>query len=117
MNSKMVILFYGDNGIHEFWEGETLLILRNHPEQYWTAMKKEAKGHKVIGDDKKNAKSKAGTWYCLSAKSSGELAKMIEIQEGITIEFEYAKRYQGKERMKLVEKKPIKKAITESKKR
>lgn len=110
----MVILFYGDNGIHEFWEGETLLILRNHPEEYWTAMKKEAGGHKVIGDDKKNAKSKAGTWYCLSAKSSGQLAKMIVIQEGITIEFDKEKSYQGKKVMKLAKKKPSKKVLKEA---
>jgi len=32
-------LFWGDNGVHEFWESEDreLLILRNHGEAYWTA--------------------------------------------------------------------------------
>jgi hypothetical protein len=32
-------LFWGDNGVHEFWESEDqeLLILRNHHEQFWSA--------------------------------------------------------------------------------
>lgn len=32
-------LFWGDNGVHEFWESEDseLLILRNHGEAHWTA--------------------------------------------------------------------------------
>jgi hypothetical protein len=33
------LLYYGDNGFHEFWESEDseLLILKNHGESYWTA--------------------------------------------------------------------------------
>ncbi len=32
-------LYWGDNGVHEFWESEDteLLILRNHGESSWTA--------------------------------------------------------------------------------
>ena len=32
-------LYWGDNGVHEFWESEDteLLILRNHGESTWTA--------------------------------------------------------------------------------
>jgi hypothetical protein len=32
-------LYWGENEFHEFWESEDheLLILRNHPEQAWTA--------------------------------------------------------------------------------
>jgi hypothetical protein len=32
-------LYWGDNGVHEFWETEDteLLILRNHGESDWTA--------------------------------------------------------------------------------
>jgi len=32
-------LFWGDNGVHEFWESEDheLLIFRNHGESHWTA--------------------------------------------------------------------------------
>ncbi len=32
-------LYWGDNGVHEFWESEDreLLIFRNHHEQGWTA--------------------------------------------------------------------------------
>jgi hypothetical protein len=33
------VLYWGDNGVHEFWESEDheLLILRNHGESQWTA--------------------------------------------------------------------------------
>jgi hypothetical protein len=33
------LLYWGDNGLHEFWESEDheLLILRNHGESDWTA--------------------------------------------------------------------------------
>jgi hypothetical protein len=33
------LLYWGDNGVHEFWESEDheLLILRNHGESHWTA--------------------------------------------------------------------------------
>lgn len=33
------LLYWGDNGVHEFWESEDreLLILRNHGESYWTS--------------------------------------------------------------------------------
>jgi hypothetical protein len=33
------LLYWGDNGVHEFWESEDheLLILRNHGEAHWTA--------------------------------------------------------------------------------
>jgi len=36
---KQTVLYWGDNGIHEFWESEdqSLLILRNHPESFWSA--------------------------------------------------------------------------------
>ena len=33
------VLYWGDNGAHEFWESEDneLLVLRNHGESSWTA--------------------------------------------------------------------------------
>jgi hypothetical protein len=33
------LFYWGNNGIHEFWESEDheLLILRNHGESHWTA--------------------------------------------------------------------------------
>ncbi|GEM_PF-5833644 len=33
------LLYWGDNGIHEFWENadSTFLVFRNHPEQVWSA--------------------------------------------------------------------------------
>jgi hypothetical protein len=33
------LLYWGDNGVHEFWESEDheLLILKNHGESHWTA--------------------------------------------------------------------------------
>lgn len=37
-------LYWGDNGIHEFWgtEDRELLILRNHGEYWWTALRNHA---------------------------------------------------------------------------
>jgi hypothetical protein len=39
MSDTSTILFWGDNGVHEFWEDadRIYLILRNHGEQSWSA--------------------------------------------------------------------------------
>lgn len=36
---EQTCLYWGDNGIHEFWESSdrTLLVLRNHPDDFWSA--------------------------------------------------------------------------------
>ena len=116
----MKTLYYGDNGIHEFWEedkknGDRLLIFRNHKEKQWLAHIMNPRGDDVIGDDKQNKKNPKGTWTCLSAKTSGQLAKKITIQENMKIEFNYTKIYKGKKRMKLVAAITPQKALKESK--
>lgn len=37
-------IYHGDNGVHEFWENEDYVILRNHPEREWTAHRKGKDG-------------------------------------------------------------------------
>jgi len=114
-------LFYGDNGCHEFWEGENLFIFRNHTEKVWQAQFKKHGGHKVIEDHKATIRGKKENpmliCVSLTAKTSGQLAKKIVIQEKIDIEFDYTKVYKGKSPMKLVTERPSEKALKESKRR
>jgi len=42
MKKAEATLYYGDNGVHEFWETPkgskpSVLMYRNHQEKYWTA--------------------------------------------------------------------------------
>lgn len=41
MKSNLVILFFGDNGVHEFWESEDkqFCFIRNHGEKFWLAIR------------------------------------------------------------------------------
>lgn len=117
----MVTLHYGDNGKHEFWEGKTLFIFRNKNEKTWQSQKKENGSYTVIEDNKATIQGKKNnpTLVCvvLTARSSGQLAKKIVIQEGTEIEFDYTKVYKGKPPMRLKEERTPEKAFKESKKR
>lgn len=116
-----MILYYGKSDVHEFWEGDTLLIFRNLPEKSWQSMKKNNGEFEVIDDHKEFAKRSKLEPTLLSitlgALSSGQLAKQIVIQEGIEIEFNYTKTYQGKIPMKLKKGTPPEHALKSSKKR
>ena len=117
----MVTLHYGDNGSHEFWQGKTLIIFRNKPEKIWQSQKIDKGAFTVIDDKKATIAGKKNNPMLLSvtlaAKSAGELAKKIVIQEDIEIEFDYTKVYKGKPPMKLKEERPSDEAIKDSKKR
>ena len=49
MKRGRIPLYYGDNGVHEFWESTNsqVLILRNHGEKWWIVL--------VDGDVKQSA--------------------------------------------------------------
>ena len=93
----MNILKYGDNGVHDYFGNKHLLILRNHGEIHWSAMKVD-QGFSVIGDNKANEinRNKAdygtsATFTCLSATTALELAKKIEKQESMIIKLKGGK--------------------------
>jgi len=37
----LITLYFGDNGVHEFWESEDkrFLFIHNHGERYWQALR------------------------------------------------------------------------------
>ena len=88
----MNILKYGDNGVHDYFGNKHLLILRNHGEIHWSAMKIDQGSFSLIGDNKANEinRNKAdysqyATFTCLGANTALELAKKIEKQEDMII--------------------------------
>ncbi len=117
----MVTLYYGKSDVHEFWEGDTLIIFRNLPQKSWQSMKKNNGEYQVIDDHIEFAKRSKSeptlVSITLGALSSGQLAKQIVIREGIEIEFNYTKTYQGKMPMKLKKGTPPEHALKSSKKR
>ena len=67
----MRLLYYGDNGVHEFWESTisedvAFLIFRNHGEKHWTAHRKYRIGRNI------------GFAYLFAAKTAREAAKRLQ---------------------------------------
>jgi len=87
MKKEEATLYYGDNGVHEFWETPkgskpSVLMYRNHQEKYWTA---NVNG--LLLEEPLNTQDiKRHIFLKLAAaKTAEDMVKLIEKREGIKL--------------------------------
>ena len=78
---RVATLYYGDNGLHEFWESEdsNVLMWRNHKETFWVANVDGAMVEDKNATKEAQLKDRAVTSVLLTTPTADDMvAKLLE---------------------------------------